>query len=239
MSFSELGLRPVLLRAIADSGYDTPTPVQAEAIPTVLAGRDLMAGAQTGTGKTAAFVLPILRLLPAASRERAAPPRRILVIAPTRELVIQIEENVADLRQARTAALRGDGLRRRGEQPDQLRELDAVDDIVVASPAACSTCVARRDATSAPLQFLVLDEADRMLDMGFIDDISTIIGLLPAERQSLLFSATFPEAIRRLTKKLLNDPATVQVTPPNSTTTLVEHVVLRLRTHGSARHSAT
>ncbi len=226
MSFSELGLRPELLRAIADSGYDTPTPVQTEAIPIVLAGRDLMAGAQTGTGKTAAFVLPILQRLHASPVELDRRAVRALILVPTRELAIQVEESVQTY--GKHAPLRSVAVYGGASLPDQLRELDAGAEIIVATPGRLLDLVWRGSIDFGAVEFLVLDEADRMLDMGFIDDISTIIGLLPPERQSLLFSATFPEAIRRLTKKLLNDPATVQVTPPNSTTTLVDHVVLRV-----------
>jgi len=227
MSFSQLGLRPELLRALADSGYDTPTPVQREAIPIVLAGRDLMAGAQTGTGKTAAFALPILQRLHASSADdvdrRAV---RALILVPTRELAIQVEESVTTYGvhlPLRSVAVYGGA-----SLPDQLRELDAGAEIVVATPGRLLDLVWRGSIDFGAVEFLVLDEADRMLDMGFIDDIRTIISLLPGERQSLLFSATFPDAIKRLTKTLLKNPATVQVTPPNSTTTLVEHVVLRV-----------
>ncbi|MEO7295412.1 MAG: DEAD/DEAH box helicase [Candidatus Limnocylindria bacterium] len=226
MSFSQLGLRPELLRAIADSGYDTPTPVQVEAIPIVLAGRDLMAGAQTGTGKTAAFALPILQRLhdsPADMDRRAV---RALILVPTRELAIQVEESFTTY--SAHAPLRSVAVYGGASLPDQLRELDAGAEIVVATPGRLLDLVWRGSIDFGAVEVLVLDEADRMLDMGFIDDIRTIISLLPTERQSLLFSATFPDAIKRLTKTLLRDPATVQVSPPNSTTDLVEHVVLRV-----------
>ena len=225
MTFSQLGLRPELLRAVAEAGYDTPTPIQREAIPVVLAGRDLMAGAQTGTGKTAAFVLPILQCLhasPAGTDRRAV---RALILVPTRELAIQVEESVTTY--GAHAPLRSVAVYGGASLPDQLRELDAGAEIVVATPGRLLDLVWRGSIDFAGIEFLVLDEADRMLDMGFIDDIRTIISLLPQRRQSLLFSATFPESIRRLTRTLLRDPATVQATPPNSATTLVEHVVLR------------
>jgi ATP-dependent RNA helicase RhlE len=226
MPFSQLGLRPELLRAIADSGYDAPTPVQREAIPIVLAGRDLMAGAQTGTGKTAAFVLPILQRLHASSADIDRRAVRALILVPTRELAIQVEESVRTY--GAHAPLRSVAVYGGASLPDQLRELDAGAEIVVATPGRLLDLVWRGSIDFGAIEFLVLDEADRMLDMGFIDDIQTIISLLPKERQSLLFSATFPDAIKRLTKTLLTDPATVQATPPNSTTTLVEHVVLRV-----------
>ena len=226
MSFSELGLRPELLRAVAESGYRTPTPIQREAIPVVLAGRDLMAGAQTGTGKTAAFVLPILQRLheaPTTVDRRAV---RALILVPTRELALQVEESVRTY--GAHAPLRSVVVYGGASLPDQVRELEAGAEIVVATPGRLLDLVWRGTIDFGSVQFLVLDEADRMLDMGFIDDIRTIISLLPEERQSLLFSATFPDSIKRLTKSLMRDPASVQVTPRNSATTQVEHVVLRV-----------
>ena len=226
MSFSDLGLRPELLRAVADSGYDTPTPIQREAIPVVLAGRDLMAGAQTGTGKTAAFVLPILQRLheaPVGVDRRAV---RALILVPTRELALQVEESVRTY--GAHAPLRSVVVYGGASLPDQVRELEAGAEIVVATPGRLLDLVWRGTIDFGSVEFLVLDEADRMLDMGFIDDIRTIISLLPDERQSLLFSATFPDGIKRLTKALMRDPASVQVTPRNSATTQVEHVVLRV-----------
>jgi ATP-dependent RNA helicase RhlE len=226
MSFDQLGLRPELLRAVADSGYDTPTPIQREAIPVILAGRDLMAGAQTGTGKTAAFVLPILQRLheaPAGVDRRAV---RALVLVPTRELALQVEESVRTY--GAHAPLRSVTVYGGASLPDQVRELEAGAEIVVATPGRLLDLVWRGTIDFGSVEFLVLDEADRMLDMGFIDDIRTIISLLPEQRQSLLFSATFPDSIKRLTKTLMRDPATVQVTPRNSATTQVAHVVIRV-----------
>ena len=225
MSFSELGLSPELLRAVADSGYETPTPVQREAIPLILAGRDLMAGAQTGTGKTAAFVLPILQRLhtrasPAIDRRAV----RALVVVPTRELAIQVEESVRTYGRhwpMRSVAVYGGvGL------ADQLRELEAGAEFVVATPGRLLDLVWRGSIDFGSVEFLVLDEADRMLDMGFIDDIRQIIALLPDERQSLLFSATFPSQVQRLAKSLLRNPAVVQVTPRNTAAELVRHLVI-------------
>ena len=226
MSFDQLGLRPELLRAVADSGYDTPTPIQREAIPVILAGRDLMAGAQTGTGKTAAFVLPILQRLheaPASIDRRAV---RALILVPTRELALQVEESVRTY--GTHLPLRSVTVYGGASLPDQVRELEAGAEIVVATPGRLLDLVWRGTIDFGSVEFLVLDEADRMLDMGFIDDIRTIISLLPERRQSLLFSATFPDSIKRLTKTLMRDPASVQVTPRNSATTQVEHVVLRV-----------
>ena len=225
MSFDQLGLRPELLRAVADSGYDTPTPIQREAIPVILAGRDLMAGAQTGTGKTAAFVLPILQRLheaPASVDRRSV---RALILVPTRELALQVEESVRTY--GTHVPLRSVTVYGGASLPDQVRELEAGAEIVVATPGRLLDLVWRGTIDFGSVEFLVLDEADRMLDMGFIDDIRTIISLLPEQRQSLLFSATFPDSIKRLTKALMRDPASVQVTPRNSATTQVAHVVIR------------
>jgi ATP-dependent RNA helicase RhlE len=226
MSFDQLGLRPELLRAVADSGYHTPTPIQREAIPVVLAGRDLMAGAQTGTGKTAAFVLPILQRLHEAPADIDRRSVRALILVPTRELALQVEESVRTY--GTHVPLRSVTVYGGASLPDQVRELEAGAEIVVATPGRLLDLVWRGTIDFGSVEFLVLDEADRMLDMGFIDDIRTIISLLPEQRQSLLFSATFPDTIKRLTKTLMRDPATVQVTPRNSATTQVEHVVIRV-----------
>ena len=227
MSFSELGLSPELLRAVADSGYETPTPVQREAIPLILAGRDVMAGARTGTGKTAAFVLPILqRLHTQASTHVDRRAVRALVLVPTRELAMQVEESVRTY--GRHWPMRSVAVYGGVSLTEQLRELEAGAEFVVATPGRLLDLVWRGSIDFGAVEYLVLDEADRMLDMGFIDDIRQIVALLPTERQSLLFSATFSGDIRRLTKSLLRNPATVQVTPQNSATELVRHAVIRV-----------
>jgi ATP-dependent RNA helicase RhlE len=234
MSFDTLGLAPELLRAVADQGYTDPTAVQREAIPLVLAGRDLLAGAQTGTGKTAAFVLPILQRLadskpvvtgPTSRDRRDAyrPPVRVLVLTPTRELALQVEASVRTYgahRRVRSTAIYG-GV---GFEP-QVRALRAGPSIVVATPGRLLDHVTQRTIDLSQVEVLVLDEADRMLDMGFIRDIRRVIELLPPQRQNLLFSATFSDEIRRLASGLLQDPATVQVTPRNTATELVTQVV--------------
>ncbi len=241
MSFDELGLTPELLRAVADQGYTEPTPVQREAIPIVLAGRDLLAGAQTGTGKTAAFVLPILQRLNATRtpgwqgatppngqpRDRRGgeprPPIRALVLTPTRELALQVEESVRTYgahRRIRSVAIYG-GV---GYEP-QVRALRAGPGIVVATPGRLLDHAGQRTIDLSHVEVLVLDEADRMLDMGFIRDIRRILELLPERRQNLLFSATFSDDIRSLAGGILHDPATVQVTPRNTPTQLVTQVV--------------
>ena len=235
MSFDTLGLAPELLRAVADQGYTEPTPVQAEAIPLVLAGRDLLAGAQTGTGKTAAFVLPILQRLhdthavgaAAPSRDprnATRPPVRVLVLTPTRELALQVEESFRTYgahRRVRSTAIYG-GV---GFEP-QVRALRAGPSVVVATPGRLLDHAGQRTIDLSQVEVLVLDEADRMLDMGFIRDIRKILDLLPPRRQNLLFSATFSDEIRRLAGGLLDHPATVQVTPRNTAIALVSQLVL-------------
>ena len=223
MSFSTLGLAPGLLRAVAAQGYTEPTPVQRESIPFVLAGRDLLAGAQTGTGKTAAFVLPMLQLLASnPPRDGGRPRIRALILVPTRELAIQVEESVrvygSNSRRS-TTIYGGVGF------PGQLRALRNGPEIVVATPGRLLDHSRQRTIDLGAVEILVLDEADRMLDMGFIRDIRSIIGLLPPRRQNLLFSATFSNEIRALAEGLLDRPASVQVTPRNTPTDLVRQVV--------------
>jgi len=224
MSFDRLGLSPELLRAVAQQGYTEPTPVQIQAIPLVLDGRDVLAGAQTGTGKTAAFVLPMLQRLQ-ATRPNAGPRAiRALILTPTRELALQVEESV------RTYGGHGQPIRSTtiyggvGFDP-QVRALRSGPEIVVATPGRLLDHVGQRTIDLSRVEILVLDEADRMLDMGFIRDIRKILAILPARRQNLLFSATFSDEIRRLADGLLHDPAFVQVTPRNTATELVTQVV--------------
>jgi ATP-dependent RNA helicase RhlE len=234
MSFDSLGLTPELLRAVAAEGYTEPTPVQAEAIPIVLAGRDLLAGAQTGTGKTAAFVLPILQLLnasrpvpqqPIGSRRRGASglPIRCLVLTPTRELALQIGEFVKTYgreRPVRTTTIYG-GV---GYEP-QYRAIQAGPEIVVATPGRLLDIASQGRIDLGAVEILVLDEADRMLDMGFIRDIRRVLALLAATRQNLLFSATFSDEIRGLATGLLHEPAYVQIARRNAPIELVRQVV--------------
>ncbi|OGN81106.1 MAG: RNA helicase [Chloroflexi bacterium GWC2_73_18] len=224
MSFDRLGLAPELLRAVADQGYFEPTPVQHEAIPFVLAGRDLLAGAQTGTGKTAAFVLPILQRLHAArGATEGRRPIRVLVLVPTRELAMQVEESVRTYgarRPIRSATIYG-GV---GYEP-QVRALRAGPEVVVATPGRLLDHVGQGTVDLGRVEILVLDEADRMLDMGFIRDIRRILALLPARRQNLLFSATLSDEVRRLAEGFLERPASVQVAPRNTAAELVRQVV--------------
>jgi ATP-dependent RNA helicase RhlE len=235
-AFDSLGLTPELLRAVAAQGYTEPTPVQAQSIPIVLAGRDLLASAQTGTGKTAAFVLPILQLLngsrpaprpttPGQLRPRGSSglPIRCLVLTPTRELALQIEESVrtyGSARPVRSTTIYG-GV---GFEP-QVRNLRSGPEIVVATPGRLLDHAGQGTIDLGSVEILVLDEADRMLDMGFIRDIRRILALLPARRQNLLFSATFSDEIRELAGGLLHQPAEVQIARRNAPIELVRQVV--------------
>lgn len=212
--FKELGLIEPLLRAVDEQGYTTPSPVQAQAIPAVLAGRDVMAAAQTGTGKTAAFTLPMLHKMSAgqpASGNRV----RALILTPTRELAAQIGENVVAyskyLRVKSTVVFGGVSI-----NPQMLALRKGVD-VLVACPGRLLDLYQQNAVRFDELEYLVLDEADRMLDMGFIHDIKKILRLLPAKRQNLLFSATFSPEIRELAKGLVNNPLEIDVSPRNST----------------------
>jgi len=225
MKFTDLGLRAEILRAISEQGYDTPTPIQAQAIPVVLAGRDLMAAAQTGTGKTAGFTLPILQQLAGRdtglSLKRFKP--RCLILVPTRELAVQVHDSVRTygrhLRLKSTAIYGGVGM---GPQISILR---GGVDIIVATPGRLLDHIEQRTADLSGIEILVLDEADRMLDMGFIRDIRRIIALLPKKKQSLLFSATFSDEIRGLATGLLDNPASVEVARRNAPAEAVAQAV--------------
>lgn len=213
-SFSELGLIEPLLRAIDEQGYRTPSPVQAQAIPAVLAGRDVMAAAQTGTGKTAAFTLPMLHKM-STGQPTSGNRVRALILTPTRELAAQIGENVVDyskyLRVRSTVVFGGVSI-----NPQMLALRKGVD-VLVACPGRLLDLYQQNAVRFDELEYLVLDEADRMLDMGFIHDIKKILRLLPAKRQNLLFSATFSPEIRELAKGLVNAPLEIDVSPRNST----------------------
>ncbi len=225
-SFDQLDLIAPLVQAVRDLGYEQPTPVQEQAIPLVLAGRDLMAGAQTGTGKTAAFALPILqRLAPqaSASASPARHPVRALVLTPTRELAIQVEQSFRDY--GKHLPLRSAVVYGGADMNAQILQLRRGVEILVATPGRLLDHVQSKTVMLNQVGILTLDEADRMLDMGFLPDIRRIIALLPAVRQNLLFSATFPDEIRGLVKSLLRDPAEVQVAARNAVAELVTHVV--------------
>ncbi len=226
MNFDELNLAPAILKAVLEQGYETPTPIQQQAIPAVLAGHDLLAGAQTGTGKTAAFTLPMLHKL---TMSRSATNRfgvfgiRALVLTPTRELAAQVEESVrhyGKYLQLQSAVIFG-GV---GMNP-QISQLKKGVDILVATPGRLLDLQQQGFLDLSTVQMLVLDEADRMLDMGFIHDVKKVLALVPKEKQSLLFSATFSSEIRELAAQLLLSPQSIQVTPENTTVQLIKQVV--------------
>jgi ATP-dependent RNA helicase RhlE len=218
-SFVELGLSPEILRAVAESGYTTPTPIQQQAIPVVLAGRDVMGGAQTGTGKTAGFGLPILhRLQPQAnaSPSPARHPVRALILAPTRELAIQVEEAIKEY--GKYTGLRSTCVFGGVDIKAQLAIVRAGVEILVATPGRLLDHIEHKSVNLSHVEIFVLDEADRMLDMGFIPDIKRIMALLPAaaKRQNLLFSATFSGEIKKLADQLLNAPELIEVARRNT-----------------------
>jgi ATP-dependent RNA helicase RhlE len=224
MSFESLGLIPELLRAIADQGYTEPTPIQLKAIPPVLAKHDMMACAQTGTGKTAAFALPILQMLApqqSASPSPARHPIRALVLTPTRELAAQVEENVCAY--AKHLTLRSTVVYGGVDINPQIKALRAGVEVLVATPGRLLDHVQQKTVNLTRVEILVLDEADRMLDMGFMPDIKRILALLPGERQSLLFSATFSEEIKRLANQMLRNPVSIEVARRNAPADLVTH----------------
>src|SRR5437588_8024628 len=222
MNFNELGLSPELLQAITDAGYTTPTPIQEQAIPVVTQGRDVLGCARTGTGKTASFALPMIDKL-AAGRARARMPRS-LILEPTRELATQVEasfERYGKHHRLSTALLIG------GESfGDQERKLDRGVDVLIASPGRLLDLFERGKILLSDVRILVIDEADRMLDMGFIPDVERIVGLLPKTRRTLFFSATMPPEIRRLADAFLKDPVGISVAPPASPAALVEQSLI-------------
>ena len=223
MPFNELGLAPELSRAVAEQGYETPTPIQMRAIPAVIAGRDVLAGAQTGTGKTAAFVLPILQALAQAPAGRAP---RALVLTPTRELAAQVAESARQYgrhtKTRITVVFGGVGI---NPQIDSLRNGC---DLLVATPGRLLDLAGQRAVDLREVRHFVLDEADRMLDMGFIHAIRQVLKLLPERRQNLMFSATYSDDIRDLATRLLRDPVTVEVAPRNATADRVEQRAYRV-----------
>jgi superfamily II DNA/RNA helicase len=222
MNFNELGLSPELLQAVIDAGYTKPTPIQEQAIPVVAGGRDVLGCAQTGTGKTAGFALPMIDKL-AAGRARARMPRS-LILEPTRELATQVEaafEVYGKHHRLTTALLIG------GESfADQLRKLDRGVDVLIATPGRLLDLFERGKILLSDVRILVIDEADRMLDMGFIPDVERIVGLLSKARQTLMFSATMPAEIRRLADAFLTQPVEIAVAPPASPAELVEQALV-------------
>lgn len=224
MLFSQLNLSAPILKAVAEEGYTTPTPVQEKAIPSILEGRDMLAGAQTGTGKTAGFTLPILEILSRQTHPKGTHHIRVLILTPTRELAAQVEQSVKTYGKYmpfKSAVIFG-GV---GIQP-QIRMLRSGIDILVATPGRLLDHVSQGTIDLKHIEILVLDEADRMLDMGFIKDIRRVISILPTKRQNLLFSATYSDDIKKLCESILKNPVTVEVARRNTSSELVEQSVI-------------
>ncbi len=224
MSFEDLGLSPELLRAVAESGYTEPTPIQAQAIPVVLAGKDVMGGAQTGTGKTAGFTLPLLHRLARHASTSSSPARhpiRALILCPTRELAMQVHESVKTY--SKYVPLRSICIYGGVDIKPQIAEMKEGREIVVATPGRLLDHVQQKTVSFNFVEFLVLDEADRMLDMGFIPDIKRILAMLPKERQSLLFSATFSDEIKKLADAMLRAPQLIEVARRNMVSETITH----------------
>jgi ATP-dependent RNA helicase RhlE len=222
MSFDSLGLSPALLRAVAEQGYTQPTPIQGRVIPVVLAGRDVMAGAQTGTGKTAGFTLPLLQRL-AQSGGSGQRRVRALILTPTRELAAQVGESVRDY--GKYVPLKSAVIFGGVSINPQIDLLRRGIDILIATPGRLLDHAAQRTLDLKHVEIFVLDEADRMLDMGFLPDIRRVIGLLPQRRQNLLFSATFPDDIRKLAERLLDSPVSVEIGERNAAAEKIEQAV--------------
>jgi ATP-dependent RNA helicase RhlE len=224
MSFNDLGLLPELLKAVHEAGYTEPTPIQAQAIPIVLQGLDVMGGAQTGTGKTASFTLPLLQRLARHANSSPSPakhPVRALVLAPTRELAMQIQDSVKTY--SKYLPLRSVCIYGGVDIRAQIAELREGREIVVATPGRLLDHVQQKSVSFASVEVLVLDEADRMLDMGFIPDIKRILAMLPAARQSLLFSATFSDEIKKLADVMLKNPQLIEVARRNMVSETITH----------------
>ena len=223
-NFAELDLIEPLQRALAAENYTTPTPIQAQAIPQLLKGRDLLGCAQTGTGKTAAFALPILQKLAASKPVLRPKAVRVLVLTPTRELALQIDESFRtygrNLRVTTTVVMGGVG------HVPQIKAISRGLDVLIATPGRLNDLLMQRHVVLDQVEVFVLDEADRMLDMGFIRDVRKIIACLPAARQTMLFSATMPDDIAKLAQSILKDPIRVEVTPAATTVERIEQKVL-------------
>ena len=226
MTFEELNLAPAILKAVQEQGYENPTPIQAQAIPLVLAGHDLLAGAQTGTGKTAAFTLPMLQRLSngtAPKNKFGGKGIRTLVLTPTRELAAQVEENLRSYAKyldiTSTVIFGGVGMK------PQIARIEKGVDVLVATPGRLLDLAGQGFMDLSTVEMLILDEADRMLDMGFIHDVKKVLALVPKDKQSLLFSATFSDEIRELANGLLKNPQSIQVTPRNTTVQRIKQVI--------------
>ena len=226
MTFEELNLAPAILKAVQEQGYENPTPIQAQAIPLVLAGHDLLAGAQTGTGKTAAFTLPMLQRLTSGTAPKnkfGGKGIRTLVLTPTRELAAQVEENLRGYAKyldiTSTVIFGGVGMK------PQIARIEKGVDVLVATPGRLLDLAGQGFMDLSTVEMLILDEADRMLDMGFIHDVKKVLALVPKDKQSLLFSATFSDEIRELANGLLRNPQSIQVTPRNTTVQRIKQVI--------------
>ncbi|EGF32148.1 ATP-dependent RNA helicase [Oxalobacteraceae bacterium IMCC9480] len=236
LRFEDFGLSAEILRALADQGYDHPTPIQAAAIPVVLQGRDVMGAAQTGTGKTAGFSLPIIQLLLANASNSASPARhpvRALILTPTRELADQVAENVKAY--CRHTPLRSTVVFGGMDMAPQTAALRAGVEIVIATPGRLLDHVQQKTLNLSQTQILVMDEADRMLDMGFLPDLQRIINLLPKKRQNLMFSATFSGEIKKLASSFLDNPVTIEVARSNQTADRVTQVVYKVDSDDAKR----
>ena len=223
MSFANLGLSADIVRAVSEQGYSQPTPIQKKAIPIILMGLDVLAGAQTGTGKTAGFTLPMLEILSQYNQEKGYRRIRALIVTPTRELAAQVSDNVTNyskyLKITSTVVFGGVKIN------PQIKKLHSGIDILIATPGRLLDHANQKTIDLSKIEILVLDEADRMLDMGFLPDIKRILGLLPKQRQNLLFSATFSDDIKKLADKLLNKPRLIEVAQRNTTAERIEQVV--------------
>ena len=226
MTFADFGLDPQIQKAVLEQGYTTPTPIQAQSIPHVLAGSDLMGAAQTGTGKTAAFVLPIIQKILRHASNSASPARhpiRALVLTPTRELAVQVADNAASY--SKYTDLRAAVVYGGVDMKEQVATLRNGVEILIATPGRLLDHIGSKVANLSQVEILVLDEADRMLDMGFLPDLQRIINLIPAQRQTLLFSATFSPEIKKLAQSYLRTPVTVEVARQNAAADTVKQVV--------------
>lgn len=226
MLFEQLGLSTDLLRAVADQGYKIPTPIQQEAIPAILEGKDVLAGAQTGTGKTAGFTLPMLRRLEVYANTSVSPakhPIRALILVPTRELAMQVYESVENY--SKYTSLKSTLVYGGVNIDTQVAAVRSGVEILVATPGRLLDHIQQKTLTLSKAEILILDEADRMLDMGFLPDIKKILSLLPIQRQNLMFSATFSTEIKKLAQQLLREPVLVEVAKKNSVSDLITHRV--------------
>jgi superfamily II DNA/RNA helicase len=236
-TFLEIGLHPALLQAVIDTGYTIPTPIQAQAVPLAMAGQDVMGAAQTGTGKTAAFTLPILHRLMAFANSSASPARhpvRALILTPTRELADQVAESVK--RYGKLTPLRSTVVFGGVDINPQKEALRNGCEVLIATPGRLLDHVEQRNVNLSQVGILVLDEADRMLDMGFLPDLERIIRLLPTPRQTLLFSATFSNDIRKLGRTYLNSPIEIEVAGRNATADTVTQIAYAMS--GDAKRAA-